>query len=173
MEILKKITYKGIVGVPTSAEIKDAIKNDQEIIPGHRLCVVGYANSIHTQTNVNRDTGEVSTYEGLSGDFVAYDAAKPSEKFSSGVAYFPSIVHGLLKGKLGSGTVEFAVEIACRLPREGEKAPAGYIFIVRPLIEPENSSPMARLLARVSGDTLAIAPEAGQEEPAPTEAKKK
>jgi len=155
IEIVKKITFKTLAGVPSQSVINDAIKNDRTELP-NKLCVLGYATGEHIQ--VNQDTGE--TYRGLSGDFIAYSPENPDKKVQSGILYAPDIVTSLLKGRLaglGVGeSVEFAVEIGVRLPRDGEKTPTGYIFTVKPLVKPAQNSPMLALMARVEAESAPV-----------------
>lgn len=144
-EIVKKITFKGVAGVPSSADQKEAIKADKSELK-NAMCVIGIANGIHITTN--QDTGE--TYEALKGDFLAWDKNKPDVRFAAGLLYLPPIAFELLRGKVESAAaVEFAIEIGTRLPKEGEKSPVGYIYTVKPLIKPEASDPLQKLLAKL------------------------
>lgn len=148
-EIVKKITIKSVCGTPTASEIKAAVKSDTEVLP-RSMFVIGYAHD--KKVTVNEDTGQA--YEALSGEFLAYDKAKPEVQFQSGTLYLPPIAHDLAKAQLAKGSVEFALEIGFRLPREGEKSPTGYIYTVKPLIKPNKNAPLLQLLAKVQGGEL-------------------
>lgn len=149
VEIVKKITIKSLCGTPTSADIKAAVKADETEL--HRgACILGYA--VAPRIVTNNDTGE--TYEALSGDFLAYDKNTPNIQQQSATLYLPPIAHEMVKAKLAAGanSVEFAIEIGFRLPREGEKSPTGYIYTVKPLIKPAQNSPLLALLAQVQDE---------------------
>ena len=146
-EIVKKITFKAIAGTPTASAIKEAIKADKTELP-NVMHVMGYASG--EKVTVNNDTGE--QYHGISGEFLAYDPATPEIQYQSAVLYLPPIAQELITAKLAnSNSIEFAMKVGTRLPKEGEKSPVGYIYTVAPLIKPNRASPLLALLDKVNG----------------------
>lgn len=141
-EIIKKITFKGVVGTLSTTEIKEIIKGDG-IIP-QSMIVLGRCKGL--KLIINHDTGE--EYPALDGEFIAYPADRPDDVKQSGTLFLPAIAQDLITGQVVAGQVlEFALKIGLRLPRDGERTATGYLYTVTPLVEPSESDPMEKLLA--------------------------
>lgn len=110
--ILPKITVKDVGGKP------EKILGADDDVKRHPLMrVYGVARRIKVKSLTNPNTGEVSHYEALNGDFRAVNA-ETGERFQSGVLYLPDGIHDLISDPLKtaqenneSAEVTFAMDL--------------------------------------------------------------
>jgi hypothetical protein len=94
--ILPKITAKDV-----GAQPEKVLGYDDDKARHPLMRVYGVARRIKTKSLTNPNTGEVSHYEALNGDFRAVNA-QTGERFQSGVLYLPDGIHDLIADPLKS-----------------------------------------------------------------------
>jgi hypothetical protein len=110
--VLPKITVKDVGAQP------ELILGNEDPKARHPLMrVYGVARRTKVKSLTNPNTGEVSHYEQLNGDFRAINA-KTGERFQSGILYLPEGIHELIADPLKSAAennesaeVTFALDI--------------------------------------------------------------
>lgn len=137
MNLVKKITPKGVCGdikKRVLALAKDGeIANEQKI---YLFRVVGKANRFDVKMT---DLGESVALKGM---FKATNA--DGEEFRAGVCYLPDTASEAVAGALNgeNESVEFAFDISVITD---DSAITGYVYEVKPLIEPTEDDALNRL----------------------------
>lgn len=140
--LLNKITAKTINGGKPKAP-----KNDGEYLP--IMQVYGNADQVAPDHN---DYGEFVKIRGQIG---AVNMAT-GEKFRSGEAILPRVAEqhlapAIRQAERDGGAVQFAYEIGIK---GDDSSVTGYVYTATPLIEDEESDPLAQLEAQVGGTAL-------------------
>lgn len=94
--ILPKITAKDVGAKPEMI-----LGQDDAVKRWPLMRVYGVARRIKVKSLTNPNTGEVTHYEALNGDFRAVNA-QTGERFQSGVLYLPEGIHDLISDPLKS-----------------------------------------------------------------------
>lgn len=144
MNIVKKVTVKGIIGKTISMREAFGDKIPKDGTQVKLAIVAGMANDA-----VPKETDN-GPYYLLKGNFRGVNA-RTGESIQGGQAILPGIAESYVTGALADETVnsvQFAFEIGVTA---NESAIRGYEYYVKPLIEQDEADPMNALMNQISG----------------------
>jgi hypothetical protein len=135
-QLLSKITVAAIGAQPKAKSLKEG--------EAFSVCVI--------MGEATKSTVAQSNY----GDFLKFNGnfvgvnMRTGERFRSAALILPQLVEHVLDTAIteAGGPVEFALEIGVKY---SEKGNTGYVYTIKPLLEPSETDPMERLLSKVSG----------------------
>lgn len=152
MEILKKLTVKGVNGnkVLDASTLFDAKAKDGDKVP------------VATMYGIARDALPKETDKGpyylFKGDFAGVNTLT-GEEYRSGQCILPEIAEAIVAGGLADESVtslQFAFEVGVK---KDSSAIRGYAYYVVPLVEQNDSDPLAALAKQVVPQLAAPAKE--------------
>jgi hypothetical protein len=158
--ILPKITAKDVGAAPEKVLGLDDEKGRYPL-----MRVYGVARRIKVKSLTNPNTGEVSHYEALNGDFRAVNA-QTGERFQSGVLYLPDGIHDLIADPLKSAQennetaeVTFAMDLFSERRNNLSKYGYGATVLGEPTV-PDAISQLEAAIEKTPGVAKLPAPKA-------------
>jgi hypothetical protein len=133
--LLGKITVAAIDAQPKAKSLKEGEAYSVAVIMGEA------ASHSVAQSNY----GEFTKFK---GNFAAVNM-RTGERFRSANLILPQIVEHVLSSAIdeAEGSVQFALEIGVKY---SEKGNTGYVYTIKPLLEPSDSDPLKQLEDKVS-----------------------
>jgi hypothetical protein len=157
--ILPKITVKDVGADPKSIF---GVSEDGDMKARSPLMrVYGVAQRIKDKKLTNTVTGEVNTYEALSGEFRAVNL-KSGSRFQSGLLYLPEGIHDLIANPLKSARennetaeVTFAMDIYSRRTTSAAGYGYGAVVLGEPTV-PDEIAVIERAIEQTPGGAPAL-----------------
>lgn len=142
MELLRKITISRVVGSPKT--IRELATEE----PRQLMSVWGITDEPKRGNFIDRTTGETRQYIGLRGDFRAKNVIT-GVKYYSSTLYLPefAILPVVEVLERDASRIEIAYNVSVK---ESEGTVTGYEYIISPLLNEEQSDPLAELETRVT-----------------------